>query len=496
MSIAKKDSLYLLVKSLTKTEKKYFKDFQNKSPDSKLYLLLFNKIDKQSKHSKREIKELFDNKAKQLPVIKTYLTKLILKILNFYHYDSSTSNKIQNLFLEINQLTERELFDLAQSKTQTAIKLAEKANLHIDLLKALELEKKLLIKQYGATSKTIKKDINHIIEKQNDIVLQLTNLFELERIQANFFDYFQQGSGLNPTIYTTIDKNPLVINENKALSLAAKTIQADIQYRTHIFKDKNYQKAQSAVQNIIRQMEMNPGTIQDKPDQYLNLLNHKLQLLIFTKSIPELEALLIKIRNAPKKHGFNIKKPYLRRYVMEAFAFELEIYKNTGENKKAEQIINLIDKTLKDLHSPLLRQWRSVMNYEIAKYYFETNHIQEAKSRLLQIKNAEYSVREAEVLIRSIFMRAQIAIIQKNNLELRKTLEDLKEFFKSQKKPTRLEKHLQKLFKDWISYSPYPQKHGKLQDQIQKTQQAAEKIPQPELEDIVEWTKTLSPTEE
>lgn len=496
MPISKKDTLYLLVKSLTKTEKKYFRDFQNKSPDSKLYLMLFNKIDKQSKHKKQEIKKLFDNKAKQLPVIKTYLTKLILKILNFYHYDSSTTNKIQNYFLEINHLIERELFDLAQSKIKAAIKQAEQADLHIELLKALDLEKKLLIKQYGATSEAIKKDINHIIEKQAHILRQLENLYELEKMQANFFDYFQQGSGLNPTIYTTIDKNPLIINENKALSLAAKTIQADIQYRTHIFKDKNYQKAQSAVQNIIRQMEMSPGTIQDKPDQYLNLLNHKLQLLIFTKSVPELENLLIKIRKAPKKYGFDIRKPHLRRYVMEAFALELEVYKNTSETKKAEHIIEIIDKTLKDLHSPLLRQWRTVMNYEIAKYYFETNHIEAAKKRLLQIKNAEYSLREIEVLIRSIFMRAQIAIIQKNNLELRKTLEDLKEFFKTQKKPTRLEKHLQKLIQDWTLYSPYPKKHKKLTDQIQKTQKAAEAIPQPELEDLIEWISTLSPSEE
>jgi AraC-like DNA-binding protein len=491
MSISKKDNLYQLIKSLTKSEKKYFRDFQKKSPTSKLYLLLFDKIDKQSRHLTSEIKTTFDNKANQLPVIKSYLAKLILKILNFYHRDASNFDRIQNNFLEIHHLLERELFDAAEAKIKKIIKLTQNIESPLDLFKALELQKTLLIKRFGATSETIKKELNHIIEEQNYLLKQLSNIQDLQLIQANFYDHFQQGTGLNPTIYTDLDKKPLIVEDKKALSHTAKALQADLKYRVHIFKDKDYQKAQQAIQNIIRQMELNPIIIQDQPGQYLNLLNHKLQLLIFLKKIPDIQAHLAKIRRAPKQYNFDIKKPYLRRYVMEAYALELEIYRNTEQRDKANQLISNIDIACKDLFSPLLRQWRTVMNYEIAKFYFETTQLDKANERLQTIKTAEHSQREEEVLLQSLFLRAQIALIKKNNLELNKTLTDLKNFFKTQKKASRLEKHLQKLFQDWITQAPYPRKHSKLKVQIEKTQKAAEAIPQPELNDLIEWITTL-----
>src|SRR5574337_1693033 len=144
MTIAKKDNLYNLIKSLTKNEKKYLRDFLKNQNEAKTYLQLFNKLDQQSKHQKSEIKTVFDSKAKQLPVIKTYLTKQIQKILNIYYRESSPFDIIQNDFIEIYHLLEKELFDLAEFQIDRAITLARKSHLTHQLLQDIEFKKQFL----------------------------------------------------------------------------------------------------------------------------------------------------------------------------------------------------------------------------------------------------------------------------------------------------------------------------------------------------------------
>jgi hypothetical protein len=487
MTIQKKDNLHNLIKSLTKNEKKYFRDFLKKGKESKLYLLLFNKIEKQSKHEKEEIKKSFDNKANQLPVIKTYLTKNIQKVLNFYHRDSDNFNLIHNIFLDVNLLLQRELFDLAESEIEKALQLSETSELPFELLRALEFQKQFLIKKYGATSEEIKKPLITIIERQNELLSQIFNLNELQQLQATFYEHFQESAGLNPVIYTTLNKNPLLADEKKALSLAAKLLQADLLYRTHIFKDKNFPAADAAVQKALRQMEMSPRAIQGQPEIYLSLLNQRLQLLIYQKKLPEIQNLLGLIRQAPATFHFDIKNPTLRRYLMEASALELSIYRQTKEHAKAELLIKNLTGQYKDLNSPLLRQWKTVMDYEIAKYYFDRQQYGQALQKIREIGKGEYSLREGIILLRSYFLRAQIALTEKNNLELNKVSSLIKNFFKTVKNPTRLEKNLLHFLEMWPSCQNSLSKRKKLDLQVQKVRKAINRNSPAELEELADW---------
>jgi len=487
MSISKKDNLYNLIKSLTKNEKKYLRDFLKRETGTKLYLLLFNKIDQQSKHQKMDIKKAFDTKANQLPVIRSYLFKLIQKILNLYHRESTNFDVLYNNFLEVNRLLQRDLYDLAESKIARSLTMAKKSSSPFDQLHALEFQKQFLLKKFGATSENTKKEIVAIIDNQNELLDQIHNLNELQAVQATFYEHFQHSSGLNPLIYTTLDKEPLLQDEKKALTFPAKLLQADLNYRLHIYKDKNFAEADRATQKALRQMESSPELIHDQPQQYLNLLNQRLQLLIHQKKISEIQNILAQIRQAPTTYAFDPREPALRRPLMEAEALELNIYGQTGDHAKASHLIKKIIASYPELNSPLLRQWRTVMNYEIAKYYFSTRQLAEAMEKLKEIDRTEHSQRESEVLRRSILLRAQIALLQKNNLELRKTSLALKNFYLNEKKPTRLEKNLLVFLELWPSCSASPRKQPRLQSQLTRIQSAARQKSAPDLEDLLEW---------
>lgn len=491
MTIKKKDNLYNLIKSLTKNEKKFFRNSLKNSSSENLYLLLFNKIDKQSKHHAGEVKKLFDNKANQLPVIKSYLQNLVQKVLNLYHHNSSTFDRVQNNFLSIRHLLDRELFDLAENEIARILKTLRSAEMPLELLRALDFQKELLIRKFGPTSEDIKKELNLILEEQSHLLRAIHNLHELEGLQANFFEHFQRGSGLNPVIYTDLNKNPLVTDDGKALSLKARILQTDLTYRMHIFRNQNYAAAEDAIQKGLRVMEINPASIRENPEEYLNLLNHKLELLIHLRNIPEIYNTLQTIRQAPQEMGFDIKAPHLKRVVMETYALELEIYAQSGDSKRARKLIEIIDAEYEALNSPALRQWRTVMDFEIGKYYFQTGADQLAEKRLKNIRTAEHSGREQETLLASYFLRAQIALKTKNNLKLKKVTADLENFFKNERKATRLENHLLKLFQNWTTFFPFPRRHHRLAMLAGKVRQAATAKPNPALADLVDWLQSF-----
>ncbi len=492
MAIAKKDNLYNLIKSLTKNEKKYLQDFLKNQKENKTYLQLFNKLDHQSKHQKDDLKTAFDSKAKQLPVIKNYLIQLIQKILNIYHRESSIFDIIQNDFLTIHQLLEKELFDLAEFQINKTIEISRKNNFYHQLLQGLELKKSFLIKKFGATSESIKKETLELIEEQNSLLGKLYNLHEYQTLQATFYEHFYQSDGLNPIIYTHLSKDKLLIEDKEAQTPEAKLIQADLNFRLHVFKDKNFQAADQALQKGLRQLEHTPASIKQNPEQYFALLNQKLQLLLQMKNPTELAQTLYLIRRAPAQYNIDIKKPYLRRYIMEAYALELSLYRQIGEFAKAQDLIKLIESEYQGLNSPSLRQWRAVMDYEIAKFYFDTDQHSRALYKAKSILRAEYSQREAEIQLRSLLLIVQIALKQKNFLLLNQTIKKLKSFYKdipqsSSLKAGHLENHLLQLLEIYPLCIASPRRHSRLTSRFDKIKASANRKTTVELADLLLW---------
>lgn len=75
------DDLFRLVKSMSKSEKRYFKLFASMQGKNKKYLLLFDAIDRQGVYNESALKEELKQEkfVRQLAVTKGYLYNLILK---------------------------------------------------------------------------------------------------------------------------------------------------------------------------------------------------------------------------------------------------------------------------------------------------------------------------------------------------------------------------------------------------------------------------------
>merc|ERR1711974_480393 len=98
-----------LIKSLTKSEKRFFKLSSSLQSGEKNYLKIFDAIEEQSEYNEEDIKEQFKNERfiKHFPSEKNHLYKLILKSLRSYHSDTSSSSILKQEIKKKKKVRER-----------------------------------------------------------------------------------------------------------------------------------------------------------------------------------------------------------------------------------------------------------------------------------------------------------------------------------------------------------------------------------------------------
>src|SRR5687767_5435794 len=87
------DNLHQLIRSMNGSEKRYFKLFSDRQSqsDEKVYMQLFEAIEKQKEYNQEQIIEQFKNEKviNKFSVAKARLYELILRSLAVYHSESS-----------------------------------------------------------------------------------------------------------------------------------------------------------------------------------------------------------------------------------------------------------------------------------------------------------------------------------------------------------------------------------------------------------------------
>lgn len=127
------NQLHELIKSLSQTEKRYFKiiaqiQTQKKTCD---YVLLFDVIDKQTEFNEDKIKAIFKGTPieKRYASLKKYLYELILKSLSIYHFETKPSVKVRRMIDMAEILMTKGLYQQAKRRLEKTEKLAEEAGM-------------------------------------------------------------------------------------------------------------------------------------------------------------------------------------------------------------------------------------------------------------------------------------------------------------------------------------------------------------------------------
>ncbi len=169
------DSLHQLIRSLSKSEKRYFKLFAGMQGGDKKYVRLFDAIDRQEVYDAGKIRAAFEAEkfVRQLSVAKNYLRNLIIKSLRLYHAGGSVRTRLHEMMIDIEILSEKGLRDEARKIAEKAEKVARKFG-------EPHLEFEALVRKHGLNKRTTMtaEGLGRVAADQRDALERLANLNE------------------------------------------------------------------------------------------------------------------------------------------------------------------------------------------------------------------------------------------------------------------------------------------------------------------------------
>jgi len=295
------DDLFKLVKSLTKSEKRYFKLSVSKysSAEESNYLTLFDAIDSQQEYDEEKLKKKFSKgkAAKNFPTEKNHLFKMILKCLRNYSTGQTIGNKLKDLFREAEFLYDKALYDQSAKILSKAKELAIVHGQHFLLLEIYTREAMLLL--VTEEEKELQAHLTTGFQTAKDMFRKSENVYEY---LVNHLRSFSISKALgddvrNPAVLSEFAKildSPLYKDEKNALSFEAK----HYFYFMHGVYNRiieNWEKNYEFSKKDLELHESNPEIAHENLHQYVSAISNfslaQLELDQFENCLVTLEKL-------------------------------------------------------------------------------------------------------------------------------------------------------------------------------------------------------------
>ncbi len=381
--------LFDLIKSLTKSEKRFFKLSSSLQAGEKNYLKIFDAIDKQQVYEEADIKKQFAGErfVNHFPSEKNHLYKLILKSLRAYHADNSVSSLLKQEIKNIEILYKKALFAECNRFLIRAKKMAvayEKFYYHFELL---NWEKLLLEEAYEAGE--FGKDLDALIKEEQDVIEKLRNLAAYHILYSKINYVFRSGgyvrSDEDRALVEEISHHPLILGRNTAQSDRAATICYYIQgfcARANVDKETAYVK----FMRVRAILDKNTNLRKDLPKRYVRTLANMLNLEIEMGKIDKARETIRAMRDIGKQTEFASEDIALMIF-KSTYRGELRIYEHTGEYDKAMDAMEGIIEWMNENETRVHKEQELLFHNTIATVYFGAGRYKETLHWLNRVLN-------------------------------------------------------------------------------------------------------------
>jgi len=359
----KNSNAFILIKSLTMSEKRYFKIFSERHTigEQNKYIALFDELDK----AEAENDIILKNNLKKtglnpdfISADKNYLYQLILRSLNVFH-DSKTYNlEIKQALSSIEILFHKGLYHESLkliAKAEELAKECENFQLMIDIL--------IWKKKCSGYSLGLKKAAEVNLEIDKYIVLlnnfkRITDLYyESNLIQA---DNEKQSKTEVIKKLKAILNQPELKSEKNALSFSAKIFYYLI-YSNYYYSIDDKQKEYDHLQKLVDIINHSKTYAVENPLDYVSIYNRLLSIKKFFPKSTFFEDIKV-LREFPIK--INIRKEVIsERVFIHSNTHELEFYLINNDFQAALNKIKEIEKEISKLNM-------DIEPYHIIYFYY------------------------------------------------------------------------------------------------------------------------------
>lgn len=365
------DELFVLIKSLTRTEKRYFKIFTNGNSTGNEfnYLNLFNLIDKQDIYDeKKVITDFFKNREiKNFSNEKKHLYGQILKSLNKYHSTISKENELNELLNSAQILNKKQLPEQCSKLLDKLTLFAEKHELYAGLIKIGELRSEL-IRQKANSSIDMKEEFDTIRHYSNLAIERLTIEQQYNELNTHFLEKIRKDGEVlrHPSEmkwYIDFMDNPLLESEDNAKTLKSKSVYYFIN-GTVYFILGNLEKAYHYYKKDIEHLEKESKNTSVESSLYSAKISNMCTICLKKGDSKALSFYLEKLKNCPAHFPMEKSKLFYRYYDL-----LLKSHILTGKFDKAIDLYHSIKNELKE-HLNIIHKSRIIsLNYYMAYAY-------------------------------------------------------------------------------------------------------------------------------
>lgn len=302
------NELFDLIKSLTKSEKRFFKLSSSIQTGDKNYLKIFDYIDGQENYNEATLKEFFKGERfiKHLPSEKNHLYKLILKSLRQFYGEQSVSSILKQELKNIEILYNKTLFKECKKFLKRAKRIAYEYEKFYFLIELISWEKQLTEESYESGDFDV--DLNKIIEEESEAIDKLRNLAEYHILYSRINAIFRSGGFTRndderATVHEISD-NYLIKGKNTAISTRAASICYYIKGLCAA-TNRSFADSHTFFNRTKQILDQNPKIKLDLGKHYVLTLFHLMRCYIDERDFARAQKMLDEVKSLNGKKGFN-----------------------------------------------------------------------------------------------------------------------------------------------------------------------------------------------
>ncbi|MBI1836090.1 MAG: hypothetical protein HYR91_02370 [Flavobacteriia bacterium] len=369
---AKTDELFSLIKSLSRSEKRYFKvqtsRKQSEGRESN-YLRLFDAIDRQTFYCEELIITQFSGEVfmKHLPSEKNYLYNLILRVLHKFHAGTSQEISACQILHETEILFNKGLYEQSGKQLAKAKKIIQQNELYYLMPKLSKLQIKISSQSSVNVDKMVKKMHEGMMDSSSSIQL-LTNQAAYIELYTKFFVLIrQEGEQIrdnkNAAQIHEILSNDLLKDITMAKSEFAKEIFHFIHY-TSLYVLGRFEESYAYYQQFVKERKNTKNTSLGFSDEMSHKAN-ACEICLKAKKYDEVERLLQEI-NQIKPLNFLQEGKQFHRY----YSLKLTLLNEQNRFVDSITLVNEIKQGLKYYQEVIHKSKILLLNYQISYAFF------------------------------------------------------------------------------------------------------------------------------
>ena len=373
MSNKNTDPLFQLIKSLTKSEKRYFKVHTNpsKNIDSTKFIKLFDLIDKQKDYNESKIlSKEHAIKPQQLSNLKAHLYKQILQSLRNLNSNDDIDLNIREMIDHSTILYNKCLYDQCIKMLDKAKLTAEKYDRNTLLLEIIEFEKKLVTKFIRSN---IEDKVSSLIKASDHISEKISNINTFSNLTIKLYSFYLKIGFLrnhkdfelvNSFLYSTLP----VFQEDK-LSFEEKMYLYN-SFVGYYFFIQDFERGYQYAKKWVALFENHPEYIIPKIETYIRAINNLLVSESKLHKYDEFKITIQKLEAINKSSDLRMTENIRLLLFKYSATHRINRYFMVGEFDNGVQIIPEIADSLEEFKNLLDTHYIIIFYYKFACMYF------------------------------------------------------------------------------------------------------------------------------